>query len=421
MRREKRVFTLARIRIIGVGGGGSNAIDHMITRGIYGVDFIATNTDALALSKSKAATRICIGKNITRHLSAGGNPERGEQAALESMDRLKSAIEGSDMVFITAGLGGGTGTGAAPIIAKAAQELGVFTVAIVTKPFQFEGAKHARIAEKGIEQLREATDTLIVIPNDRLLDVAHKYTSLNDAFEMVNDVLYQGIRGISELITVPGLINLDFADVRAVMSKHGPTLIGVGRARGPKRARIAAEQATRSPLLDMTIDGAESILVNIMAGPGLCLEEIEQATEIIKDTTHPDANIILGTALDGRLKDEIHVTVVATGIKEKECPEEALPSQSAVIYDSDISMDYAPIAYEPIPYQEATIGEMASEGVAFETVTYEQGDYETVAFENIYEPEVKLTAPPYQQTESPEPEKIRFSLRNYMMPAFLRS
>jgi cell division protein FtsZ len=288
----------------------------MIARGVYGVDFIAVNTDALALSKSEAPTRICIGKNITRYLGTGGCLDQGERAALESIDKIEAVLEGSDMVFITAGMGGGTGTGAAPVIARVAQNLGIFTIAVITRPFLFEGSKCAQMAEIGIERLREATNTLIVISNDRLLDMVEEQTSLNDAFYMANDVLYQSVQSISELITVPGLINLDFADVRAVMATPGSSLIGVGRASGPDRARTAARQATCSPLLDMTIDGARSILVNITAGPEVSLQEIKQVTGIIKSEVHPAANFIFGTAIDSRLDGELRVTVIATGIEQ---------------------------------------------------------------------------------------------------------
>jgi cell division protein FtsZ len=334
-------LTVARIRIVGVGGGGGNAINHMMARGVYGVDFIAVNTDAFALSRSEAPTRICIGKNITRFLGTGGSLERGERAALASADQIREAIEGSDMVFITAGMGGGTGTGAAPVIAKLAQESGIFTIAIVTRPFLFEGGRHAQIAEVGIERLKSLADTLIVISNDRLLDMIDEQTSLNDAFHLANDVLYQSVQAISELITVPGLINLDFADVRTVMSTPGATLIGVGRATGPSRARTAARQAACSPLLDMTIDGARSILVNIAAGPELCLQEIHQATAIIKNAIHPAANFIFGTVIDSRLNDELRVTVIATGVGQSALYAQASSSPAELTYETD------PLMHDP--------------------------------------------------------------------------
>jgi len=335
MRRERRPLNVARIKIVGVGGGGCTAINHMIARGVYGVDFITVNTDALALSKSEAPTRICIGKNITRYLGTGGSLDQGERAALESIDKIKAVLDGSDMVFITAGMGGGTGTGAAPVIARVAQDLGIFTIAVITRPFLFEGSKCAQLAEIGVERLRDSTNTLIVISNDRLLDMVEEQTSLNDAFFMANDVLYQSVQAISELITVPGLINLDFADVRAVMATPGESLIGVGRATGPGRARAAALQATCSPLLDMTIDGARSILVNITAGPKVSLQEIKQVTGIIKNEVHPAANFIFGTAIDNRLEDELRVTVIATGI-EKEMPYRmTAPPRPAYMDDAD--------------------------------------------------------------------------------------
>lgn len=345
MRREKRSLNVARIRIIGVGGGGGNAINHMMARGVYGVEFIAVNTDAFALSRSEAPTKFCIGKHITRFLGTGGSLERGEKAALASADQIREAIEGSDMVFITAGMGGGTGTGAAPVIASLAQELGIFTIAIVTRPFLFEGGRHAQIADVGIERLKQVVDTLIVISNDRLLDMIDEQTSLNDAFHLANDVLYQSVQAISELITVPGLINLDFADVRTVMSTPGATLIGVGRATGPARARTAAKQAACSPLLDMTIDGARSILVNIAAGPDVCLQEIHQVTGIIKNAIHPAANFIFGTVIDSCLDEEMRVTVIATGIEQSALYAQASPSLGESTQEAD-SLIYDPV-YQP--------------------------------------------------------------------------
>jgi cell division protein FtsZ len=298
---------------MGVGGGGSNAVNHMIGEGIYGVDFVAINTDALTLSRSRAPSRVCIGEKATHGTGTGGNPKLGTRAAYESMHKLKAAVEGTELLFLTAGMGGGTGTGAAPVIAKIAQELGILTIAVVTQPFIFEGNPQARIAEAGIQKLQRFADTLIVIPNDRLLDLVGEQTSLDDAFSMADKVLYQVIQAISELVTTPGLINLDYADLRAVMAKAGPAFIAVGRATGGNRAQLVAKQATYSPLLEMRIDGASSVLVNVTAGPDLNMEEIKEATALIKKKAGPDANVIFGTVLDERAEDEMRMTVIATG------------------------------------------------------------------------------------------------------------
>lgn len=335
MRREKLAPNLARIRIVGVGGGGCNAIDHMIGQGVFGVDFIAINTDAQALSKCTASTRICIGKKESYYQGAGGCPKYGEQAAMESIDRIRAVLDGSDMVFITAGMGAGTGTGAALVVARVARELGAFSIAIVTRPFLFEGSIRAQVAEAGIEKLGELVDTLVVISNDRLLYVTDQQTSIHEAFHMVNEILFRSVRGLSEMITVPGLINLDFADVRTVMSAPGAALIGVGSAKGEERARLASEQAMCSPLLDLSIAGARNILINITAGPGLCLDEIREVTENIKETTHPDANLIFGTAIDERLGGELRVTVVATGLEEYVPFKPLLPLRTAPTYEPE--------------------------------------------------------------------------------------
>jgi cell division protein FtsZ len=307
--------SFARIKVVGVGGGGSNAVNRMIEEGPAGIEFVAVNTDAQALLLSNAPTRVRIGDKLTRGLGAGGNPEVGQKAAEESAEELYEVLKGSDMVFIAAGIGGGTGTGAAPIVAQIAKEIGALTIGVVTRPFTFEGAKRAQSAESGITQLKEQADTLIVIPNDRLLQIADKRASLHDAFKLADDVLRQGIQGISELITVPGLINLDFADVRTIMSEGGAALMAVGRASGEDRARVAAEQAISSQLLDITIDGARGILFNVTGGHDLSLFEVNQAAAIIKETAHPDVNLIFGAVIDPTLGDELHVTVIATGFE----------------------------------------------------------------------------------------------------------
>lgn len=304
----------ALIRVVGVGGGGSNAVNRMIKEGIVGVDFIAVNTDSQALMHSEAPLLVHIGERVSRGLGAGGNPEIGERAAEESAEELRQVLKGSDMVFVTAGMGGGTGTGASPQIAKVAREQGALTIGVVTRPFSFEGAQRAKAAEAGIESLKDEVDTLIVIPNDRLLESADKRISLLDSFRLADDVLRQGIQGISELITVPGLINLDFADVRAIMSLGGAALMAVGRGRGENRAEDAARQALSSKLLDVTIDGARGILFNVTGGPDLGLFEINQAATIIRETAHPDVNLIFGAVIDESMPDEeIRITVIATG------------------------------------------------------------------------------------------------------------
>ncbi|MCX8023639.1 MAG: cell division protein FtsZ [Thermanaerothrix sp.] len=305
--------SFARIKVVGVGGGGCNAVDRMIEEGLTGIEFIAVNTDAQDLLLSKAPTRVRIGDKLTRGLGAGGNPEVGRKAAEESAEELYNVLKGSDMVFVTAGLGGGTGTGAAPVVAQIAKEVGALTIGVVTRPFAFEGSKRAQAAEAGIAKLKEHADTLIVIPNDRLLQIVDKKIGIVEAFRIADDVLRQGIQGISELITVPGLINLDFADVKAIMSEGGAALMAVGRASGEDRARVAAEQAISSQLLDITIDGARGILFNITGGPNLTLFEVNQAAAIIKETAHPDCNLIFGAVIDPNMGDEIRITVIATG------------------------------------------------------------------------------------------------------------
>jgi len=305
--------SFAQIKVVGVGGGGSNAVNRMIEEGLRGVEFIAVNTDAQALLLSNAPQRIRIGDKLTRGLGAGGNPEMGKKAAEESAEDLAEILKGADMVFVTCGMGGGTGTGAAPIIADIARQLGALTIGVVTKPFTFEGFKRRTIAEEGVTTLKENVDTLITIPNDRLLSIVDKRTSMNEAFRVADDVLRQGIQGISELITVPGLINLDFADVRTVMSEGGSALMAVGAGTGETRAVDAANAAVTSALLDVTIDGAKAILFNVTGGSDLSLFEVNEAAEIIQSKAHPEANIIFGAVIDENLDDEIRITVIATG------------------------------------------------------------------------------------------------------------
>lgn len=307
----------AKIKVIGIGGGGGNAINNMINANLKGVDFIAANTDAQALEISKAPTKLQLGVNITKGLGAGANPEIGRSSALEDADKLRQTLEGSDMVFVTAGLGGGTGTGGAPIVAQIAKELGSLTVAVVTKPFNFEGRQRMRAADKGIKELREVVDTIITIPNNRLLSLAAKKATFLEMLKKADDVLLYAVKGISDLITVPGLINLDFADVKTIMSEMGMALMGTGMASGEDRAVEAAQKAISSPLLeDVSISGAKGILMNISSGLDLTIDEVQEASSLIQKEAHEDANIIWGTVLDQGAGDELRVTVIATGIGE---------------------------------------------------------------------------------------------------------
>jgi cell division protein FtsZ len=313
------------LRVIGVGGGGVNAVNRMIEAEVGGVEFIALNTDTQSLNQSAAHVTLQIGADITRGLGSGSDPDAGRSAAMEDYDRVKSLLKGSDMIFITAGEGGGTGTGAAPVIARIARELGALTVGIVTKPFGFEGTKRMQAAEAGISALAEEVDTLIVVPNNRLLTVLDKQTSMMEAFRVADDVLRQGVQGISDLITLPGLINLDFADVRTIMSEAGNALLGIGMGTGDKRAVEAAGAAVSSPLLETTLEGAKSILLSITGGNDLSLWEVNEAARAVQEAAHPDANIIFGAMLDEKLEDEVWITVVATGYGEKRAPREDRP------------------------------------------------------------------------------------------------
>lgn len=303
----------ASIKVIGVGGGGNNAVNRMINAGLKGVEFIAINTDKQALHMSLAPHKIQIGDKLTKGLGAGANPEIGKKAAEESKDQIIEALRGADMVFITAGMGGGTGTGAAPVVAQAAKEMGIVTVGVVTKPFVFEGRKRLLHAEGGIDELRSKVDTLVTIPNERLLQVVEKKASIIDAFRIADDVLRQGVQGISDLITIPGLVNLDFADVKTIMLNTGLAHMGVGRGSGENRATEAAKQAIHSPLLETSINGATGVLLNITGGANLGLFEVNEAAELVSQAADPDANIIFGAVIDEKLQDEIRITVIATG------------------------------------------------------------------------------------------------------------
>lgn len=309
--------SFAKIRVVGVGGGGGNALNSMISQSqIQGVDFMAVNTDAQVLLSSHASSKVQIGDKLTRGLGAGGNPEIGRQAAEESVEKIKDMLGGSDMIFLTAGMGGGTGTGAISVIARAAKEIGALTIAVVTKPFSFEGTRRMVNAEDGIEELREHVDTLIVIPNQRILDVVDKKVSLLEAFRVADSVLSQGVQGISDLITMPGLINVDFADVRAIMLNAGSALMGIGTGFGENRAQTAARMAVASPLLEISMEGARGVLFNIAGGPDLTMNEVDDAAKIISAAADPDANIIFGTTIDEAMKDQIKITVIATGFDQ---------------------------------------------------------------------------------------------------------
>jgi cell division protein FtsZ len=313
---KPKIESFARIKVIGVGGSGQNAIHRMMETGIRGVEFVAVNTDAQALHNSEADHKIHIGKTITRGLGAGMNPDIGRAAAEESKEEILDVIRNADMVFITCGLGGGTGTGAAPVVAELAKKTGILTVAVTTKPFGFEGAKRMEIALKGMEQLRQHVDTIIVIPNDRILQIIDKKTSLLDAFKTVDDVLKQGVAGISDLITTPGMINVDFADVRSIMQNAGSALMGIGRGTGENRSLDAARAAIDSPLLDMNIDGAKGVLFNITGGKDLGMYEVDEAAKFITKSVDSDARIIFGAVIDEELDEEVKITVIATGFDE---------------------------------------------------------------------------------------------------------
>lgn len=335
----------ARIKVIGVGGAGCNAVNRMIDEGMQGLEFIAVNTDSQALIASKAGTRVRIGEKSTRGLGAGGNPEVGRTAAEESRDELREALSGADMVFITAGMGGGTGTGAAPIVAEICREIGALTIGVVTKPFNFEGPRRMKSAISGIDNLKKNADTLIVIPNDRLLQIVDKKVTMKAAFSQADDVLRQGIQGISELITIPGMINLDFADVRAIMSEGGAALMAIGVGEGDDRARKAAEKAINNELLDVAITGARGILFNVTGGEDMTLFEVNEAAEIIRESADKDVNLIFGAVVDPSLKDQIRITVVATGYPDADAyvgNEPVLAQRNSIpVRSQNTSRDYS--------------------------------------------------------------------------------
>lgn len=328
---KPQTANFAKIRVIGIGGGGNNALNSMISQSqIQGVDFIAVNTDAQALLMCQSVTKLQIGENLTKGLGSGGDPEIGRQAAEESVEKIKDMLDGSDMVFLAAGMGGGTGTGATPIIAKIAKEVGALTIAVVTKPFSFEGTRRLVVGEDGVENLRDKVDTLIVIPNQRILDVVDRKLSLLEAFKVADSVLSQGVQGISDLITIPGLINVDFADVRTIMTNAGSALMGIGTGVGENRAQTAARSAIASPLLEISMDGARGVLFNIIGGQDLTMSEVDEAAKIIASSADPDANIIFGATIDESMHDQIKITVIATGFDQtkQRLKEFVAPSQS---------------------------------------------------------------------------------------------
>lgn len=383
----------AVIKVVGVGGGGGNAIEHMVRGNIEGVDFICANTDAQALKNSSARTILQLGAGVTRGLGAGANPEVGRQAAIEDRERIMELLEGADMVFITAGMGGGTGTGGAPIVAQAAKELGILTVAVVTRPFTFEGRKRMAIADHGINELSQYVDSLITIPNERLLSVLGKNVSLLDAFKAANDVLLNAVQGIAELITRPGLINVDFADVRTVMSEMGMAMMGAGSARGEDRARKAAELAVHSPLLeDIQLSGARGVLVNVTAGLDMTIGEFEEVGNTIKAFASENATVVVGTVIDPSMNDELRVTVVATGIG---FPQEAIAPQPVRLVNTSAAKPQAP----------AVPGRRASGDV----------DYTTLDRPTVIRQQAAVAGDRYSRQSSAAPD-----LDYLDIPAFLR-
>lgn len=359
-----KIETIARIKVVGVGGSGHNAIHRMITAGLSGVEFVAVNSDAQSLHHSKADKKIQIGKQTTRGLGAGMNPEIGRAAAEENKEELAEVLKGSDMVFVTCGLGGGTGTGAAPVVAEIAKEAGILTVAVVTKPFAFEGARRRELAEKGLEELKERVDTIITIPNDRILQIIDKKTSLLDAFRTVDDVLRQGVQGIADLVTTPGLINVDFADVKSVMSSAGSALMGIGKGTGENRAAEAAKAAIDSPLLEVSIDGAKGVLFNISGGKDLGMYEVDEAAKIITKSVDADAKIIFGAVIDEALTDEVRITVVATGFEEgarKKPVRAERPQVASLSYDDLAAARQPEIEDEPSVFTARALTEEPAE------------------------------------------------------------
>ena len=386
---DVEVQDFAKIKVVGCGGGGNNAVNRMIIEGLRNVEFIGINTDKQALILSHANHKIQIGDKLTKGLGAGANPGIGKKAAEESRDEIEAAIKGADMVFITAGMGGGTGTGAAPVVAEIAKSLDILTVGVVTKPFPFEGRKRMMQAEMGIKDLKEKVDTLVTIPNERLLTMVDKKTSLMEAFKVADDVLRQGVQGISDLITIPGIVNLDFADVRTIMFDKGLAHMGVGRGNGENRAQDAAKQAIASPLLETSILGATGVLLNITGGADLGLLEINEAAEIVQEAADPDANIIFGAVIDEGLKDEIRITVIATGFesergtKEVDNKNHSMPGVNNILSQKPKVTQKSHIANTPNPYEAPVAQESKKEEAESQvaaTLNYDSPDIEIPAF-----------------------------------------
>lgn len=426
------VETFARIKVIGVGGGGGAAVERMIKSKVQGIEFIAVNTDAQALHYSHAQRKLHIGKQTTRGLGAGADPEVGRKAAVESETEIAEMLKGADMVFITLGAGGGTGTGAAPLIATAARETGALVVGIATKPFTFEGERRRRIADAGIVELKDTVDTLITIPNDRLLQMIDRKTSLLDAFSVVDEVLQQGVQGISDLITIHGLINLDFADVKAIMSNAGSALMGIGRAAGDNRAIEAARQAIDSPLLEVSVDGAKGVLFNITGGRNMSMHEIDEAAKTITGAVDPEANIIFGAVLDDSLEDDIKITVVATGFDvkprervqtepEPEIVEEPVFSSPVVTEHRKPFIDEPPKFIEPEEVEEPMIPAKPVGPVA--SIEPEPDDFEPESFLEDPKPRHRVGSKPMiEKTEPVQPGRDRDipSDDDLDIPAFIR-
>src|SRR6266567_2226137 len=377
----------AKIKVIGVGGGGNNAVNRMIETGVEGVEFIAANTDLQALQMSRAPKKLQLGVKLTNGLGAGANPDVGRKAALEDTDRIIASLEGADMVFVTTGLGGGTGTGAAPIIASLASEMGALTVAVVTKPFAFEGKRRMQQADRGVAELMDSVDTTIVIPNEKLLAVAQD-AGFFESFRVADDILRQGVQGISDIITIPGIINRDFADVKAIMARMGYAVMGTANANGSRRATEAAQKAIASPLLEAgAIDGARGILINITGSASLKLAEVQEACSIIQSAAHEDANIIFGAVLDEKMKDAVKITVIATGFKDEDRPRRKTETTGFVVNTSsdDFDADPAtpPMVMESAP---APIAAASAEGISLDSMrtamiaNFEQADLDVPAF-----------------------------------------
>ncbi len=369
--------TTAKITVVGVGGGGNNAVERMIADGLEGAEFLTINTDKQVLAVGKAKNKMVIGEKLTKGLGAGANPEIGQKAAQESEEEIRQALEGSDMVFVTAGMGGGTGTGAAPVVAGVAKQMGILTVGVVTKPFRFEGAKRMRAAQRGIEELAKSVDTLITISNDRLLDVADKKTTMVDAFHMADDVLRQGVQGISDLIYRPGIINVDFADVRTIMQDKGMAHMGIGRAKGEGKAQKAAEQAIKSPLMDTEINGAKGLLVNICGGPEMSLFEYYEVSDYIQGKVDEEAEIIVGTTIDNDMEDEIMVTVIATDFGNS-----PRPKQVSFGHDEDHPVELDAPSFRPEqpaaedPFQGNNYRTPVPENTAYQNAPYQNAPYQ---------------------------------------------